>query len=188
MNDVIQYLYDIDKWFNDLFIVTEEELEESKNNNWVRFKVFFKQNRRVIALICIVILLIIDLDLLNYSSDAKTDLKSNSGEKLMHGGGYLNRAKLRGQQSLSSAAKASASSAAKKAGAKLKAAPAKMKAYADKKADQFKAISGDIYQLLFTLALAVMVGMVFGSMIIIALIFIFCNSTLKSKMSYLKSL
>ena len=89
MENAINYLYSIDKWFNSLFIVTEEELEKSKTSDWVSFKVFLKQNRRVIALVCIIILLIIDFDLLNLFPNSQNDATSNPiTKKSMWGGSF----------------------------------------------------------------------------------------------------
>lgn len=203
---IYNYLNSLHNYLDNKFRVSKEDRINAETNKYIKIINYLKDNRKLIGTILLILmiwyyynyLLNCDYKIINIQSGGKKD---SLGKRLFDGASEFKSSAQKGfgtsyrdrLKARRASTKLSAKSAGKYTGKKLgqagdaiKAAPKKAKAYASKKVDTFKALSGQIYMVLFQLALLVIMFLVLGPTIFIGIAMIVCYSLFEKKIKVIK--
>jgi hypothetical protein len=172
---------DINKYFE----VTYEDREKSKTNFGYVVLNNMKDNWRLVGSIILIIMI------WYYFTYLDTKCNNKIVNNVQSGGGlksYKKSVSARAGSSWKDAGKKSASKKLGKAGSAMGAAPGKAAAYAQKKTDSFKSMSGSIYQIIYQVAMFAMMFIIFGPALALFAIMILCFAVLKQKILFVKEL
>jgi len=196
LNNIYNNLQELHNSLDKKMQVSEEDEKLAKNSKYYQIINYIKRNRKLIGTILIILMI---WYYFNYLSNTNHNISvqtggSKFGEGVSEGygkssiGQYRQKLKARSQQSFKKEAGKSVGKATGKAMTSIGAAPRKAKEYASRKVDAFKAMSGQIYMVLFQIALFVMMFLVLGPAIFVGVAMIVCFSLLEKKMQFIKKL
>lgn len=177
-----------------LFEVTDEDREKAKTSYRYKIQNTLKDNWQLVGSIILIIMIWYYFNYLDtYCLKIKTKIIQYGGDE---GGnapaGNAPAAPEPAKDAPAAPKKESKMSKVKAGASKAKAAAgagaSKAAAYAQRKVDGFKAMSGAIYQVLFQVAMFVMMFLIFGPAIALFGIMILCFAVLKQKIMYVKEL
>jgi hypothetical protein len=197
LNEIYQNLKQLNEEIDKKFEVTQKDRELAKTYTSYKILNYLKDHRKCIGTI-IIILMVWYYYCYLLSGNTHKIIQSGGGkfgqginEGFGSGSGiakYTAGVKARADASWSKATGKSIGKGVRSAGKAVADAPGKAKAYADRKVDTFKAMSGQIYQVLFQLALTVMMFLVFGPALAVGFAMIVCYSLLQKKIMIVKEL
>lgn len=170
---------------NKIFNVTNEEREKGKTNYGYKILNSLKDNWQLVGSIILIIMV------WYYFNYLDTYCLYEPIKIIQNGGGprsYASSVKARAGANWKKAASAKVGKKMSSASASLSAAPGKAADYAQRKVDGFKAMSGAIYQILFQVAMFVMMFIIFGPALALFVIMVVCFALLKQKVTFVKEL
>ncbi len=169
-----------------IFKVTNEDREKAKTNYGYEILNWSKDNWRQIGTIILIIMI------WYYFNYMDTFFCLQPSAKIVQAGGgpmsWGKSVKARAGANWKGAAKKKIGSKATSAGKAMTEAPGKAAAYAQKKVDGFKFMSGAIYQIIFQIAMFVMTIIIFGPALALFVVMMVCFAMLKQKVTYVKKL
>jgi len=176
------FILDTDK----LFEVTHEDREKAKTYTGYKIKNYMKDNWRQIGTIILIVMI------WYYFNYVDTFFCNNFTTKIVQSGGgpssYARSVQARAGANWGKAAKGKIGAKADAAGKAISDAPGRAAAYAQRKVDSFKVLSGAIYQIIFQVAIFVMTLIIFGPALTLFIIMIVCFAVLKQKVRFVKGL
>ena len=204
-----EYNMKLDKYYE----VTDEMIEKAKTNNFMKLKILFFKNRKIVGIILLVIFLFQIVDYFNYKhsiqsggnpvaaagaiSSAATSQAASAGAKAASSKGTVGAAvkgKMASAQKKADVFKSKEAmkhSASKKAMGAYKGAKNKfgdLKRTGFEIADRMKAVAGIYFEVLYTLVMAVLIGVTLGPIIMVIVIFFVCFFSFRDQIVSIKRL
>lgn len=208
-----EYNMKLDKYYE----VTDEMREKAKTNNFMKLKILFFENRKIVGVILLVIFLFQIIDYFNYKpstqsggsplaaagaatsavSSAATAQAASAGAKAASSKGTLGNKisgkmdKAQKKADVLKSKDAMKHSASKKAVRFGKGASNKfgdLKRTGFEIADRMKAIAGIYFEVLYTLVMAVLIGVTLGPIIMVLVIFFVCFFSFRDQIVSIKRL
>lgn len=170
---------------NKIFEVSNDDREKEKKSMTYKIINTLKDNWQLIGSIILIIMIWYYFNYLDSYKIQQSNRNIQSGGAISS---YRNSVKARAGSSWSKEAKSKMSSAGSRAGQAISAAPGRAAAYAQKQVNTFKVMSGAIYQIIFQIALFIMMFLIFGPALALFGIMILCFAVLKQKVLYVKEL
>jgi len=214
---LIDKIKELDEYYNNkldkYYHITDDMREKAKTNNFMRLKIFFINNRKIIGVILLAIFII---QLISHFNCKNTTVYNNS----VQSGGAAGAASAAGAAAGAAAkvaapvaanvAKSNATNANKnnstskssssselkdkvKSGLKRGASAtlssgSKLKRAGFAITDRLKAVAGIYFEILYTIAMAFLIGITLGPIIMIIIIFFICFISFRDQMVYIKRL
>jgi hypothetical protein len=189
INHIYDYFYNIQSRYDNWISVTDEEIEKSKNDKYYKLIVFIKRYRKYItSILLIIIIWLYYCNYYNINNENYLNNKSHLNKILQEGSGSFDKyAKSRIQAKTAAVGKSIKGAPMSAAKGAYKGAVAGRDMVAEG-AGKFKAMSGYIYQMLFEIALVIVIFISFGPIVFFAVALIVCYALMKKKIVYVKGL